>query len=216
MNYEFKAWPKIPRLSKMQCGITEKLDGTNAIIHITPLIGDSIPAFEAGAACVVHTDGHQGSLVVFAGSRSRWVQPQPKSDNFGFAKWVADNATKLVELLGEGTHYGEWWGQGIQRTYGLTKKYFTLFNPWRYGCGQNPAIPQAREQIERDTLLGVVPILSQEQFNPSVVGDVELQLTETGSVAVPGWMTPEGFVVSIANEKYKVVIHGDGNKKVGA
>ena len=208
MSYEFKGWPKIPRLSKMQCSITEKLDGTNAIISITDQYDPIDLAIQDGAVGVV------GAHAVFAGSRTRWVQPG--NDNFGFAKWVSDNLIHLASELGEGTHYGEWWGQGIQRTYGLTKKYFTLFNPWRYGCGQNPAIPTAKEQIERDTLLGVVPILSQEQYAPSIVGDTEHQLLTEGSVAVPGWMTPEGFVVCIANEKYKVVLHGDGNKKAGA
>ena len=205
MSYEFKGWPKIPRLSKMQCSITEKLDGTNGIIHLTrDPFGASVNEW------VKVVDG----VAIFAGSRTRWIQPG--NDNFGFAQWVYEHAEELVKLLDEGTHYGEWWGAGIQRTYGLTKKYFTLFNPWRYGCGQNPAIPTAKEQIERDTLLGVVPILSQEQYAPSIVGDTEHQLLTEGSVAVPGWMTPEGFVVCIANEKYKVVLHGDGNKKAGA
>lgn len=210
MSYEFKAWPKIPRLSKMQCSITEKLDGTNAQISITKDFDPIHLALQYGAVTI------SGEFAVFAGSRTRWLGRDKGQDNFGFATWVYENADALVKELGEGTHYGEWWGQGIQRTYGLTKKYFTLFNPWRYGCGQNPAIPVAKEQIERDTLLGVVPILSQEQYSPTHVGETEYLLTSAGSQAVTGWMKPEGFVVCIANEKYKVVLNGDDNKRAGS
>jgi hypothetical protein len=35
--------------------------------------------------------------------------------------------------LGPGRHFGEWWGAGIQRRYGLTEKRFSLFNVTRWG-----------------------------------------------------------------------------------
>ena len=216
MSYEFKAWPKIPRLSKMQCSITEKLDGTNASIHIAALPhvseGDQ-PKHDPNL--LAYRYGMDASAWgMWAGSRTRWISPE--NDNFGFAKWAQDNSKVLFEQLGPGTHYGEWWGQGIQRTYGLTKKYFTLFNPWRYGAGQNPEIPTASEQIKQDKLLGTVPILSQAQYSPSEVGEATYQLETTGSVAVPGWMKPEGIVVYIGKDTYKVVINGDENKRAGA
>lgn len=103
MNYpEFVAFPKIPRLHK-ECVITEKIDGTNGIIHIT-------------------NDGD-----MFIGSRNRWLSVE--SDNFGFHRWATENQDDLMNL-GPGQHYGEWWGSGIQRGYNLPKgeKRFSLFN----------------------------------------------------------------------------------------
>ena len=53
---------------------------------------------------------------------------------FGFARWVETNRERLITLLGPGLHFGEWWGSGIQRGYGLTKgdKRFSLFNVERH------------------------------------------------------------------------------------
>jgi len=79
---EFIEFPKMARLSR-ECFITEKIDGTNAQVHITD-------------------DGE-----IYAGSRSRWITPQ--DDNFGFAKWVESNRDELIKL-GVGSHFGEWWG----------------------------------------------------------------------------------------------------------
>jgi hypothetical protein len=97
---EFVEFRKIPRLSR-DCIITEKLDGTNGVIHITD-------------------DGN-----LFVGSRSRWITPS--DDNYGFAAWVEGHKNELLKL-GPGKHYGEWWGKGIQRNYSLTEKRFSLFN----------------------------------------------------------------------------------------
>lgn len=80
----FRAWPKTPRLFRDMV-ITEKIDGTNA--------------------AVIVADGK-----LYAQSRKRIITPD--DDNFGFASWVAEHP-ELVEL-GEGYHYGEWWGKGIQ------------------------------------------------------------------------------------------------------
>jgi hypothetical protein len=65
-------------------------------------------------------------------SRSRWITPD--DDNFGFAAWVEANRDELL-TLGPGRHFGEWWGSGIQRGYGLPKgeKRFSLFNVSRWG-----------------------------------------------------------------------------------
>lgn len=99
---KFVAFPKIPRLYK-DCTITEKIDGTNGVVHIT-LDGD-----------------------MFVGSRSRWLTKE--ADNFGFHRWCMENQDELMKL-GPGTHHGEWWGSGIQRGYNLPKgeKRFSLFN----------------------------------------------------------------------------------------
>src|SRR5690349_11912868 len=98
---EFEAFNKIARLSR-NCTITEKIDGTNACIAISD-------------------DGKD----FFIGSRSRWITPE--DDNFGFARWATEHREELL-LLGPGRHWGEWWGAGIQRRYGVPEKRFSLFN----------------------------------------------------------------------------------------
>lgn len=103
---EFQEFPKIARLSR-DIIITEKIDGTNAQILITE-------------------DGD-----IFPGSRTKWITT--KDDNHGFAKYVEGNKTELLKL-GKGRHFGEWWGSGIGRGYGLQKgeKRFSLFNVGRW------------------------------------------------------------------------------------
>ena len=102
---DFKEFPKMPRLSR-EIIVTEKIDGTNAQVAVAELDGYSSPG------AVWEGDG----LAIYAGSRTRWITPE--ADNFGFAAWVRDNAEELA-TLGPGNHFGEWWGRGIQRGYGL-------------------------------------------------------------------------------------------------
>lgn len=92
--------------------VTEKLDGTNATIHI-------------------EDDG----TTVLVGSRKRWITPE--NDNFGFARWVHEHMEDVLQL-GPGTHRGEWWGLGIQRGYGLQEKRFSLFNTSRWNADNTP------------------------------------------------------------------------------
>lgn len=178
MTIEFTPFPKIARLNR-ECTITEKIDGTNAQVHIT----------EDGA--------------VLAGSRSRWITPQ--EDNFGFAKWVEANADDLRKL-GPGSHFGEWWGSGIQRGYGLTKgeKRFSLFNVARWS---NPD--------ERPACCGVVPVLYQGPFSTDEI-DAQIQfLRDFGSAASPGFMKPEGAIVwhDAARQLFKVTLEKDSEPK---
>jgi hypothetical protein len=100
----FVPFDKIPRLSR-GCWITEKIDGTNAVIQINP------------------------DDTILVGSRNQWITPE--SDNFGFARWVSANEVE-IRKLGYGTHRGEWWGAGIQRRYGLKEKRFSLFNTHKW------------------------------------------------------------------------------------
>ena len=153
---EFKEFPKIARLSR-EIVITEKLDGTNAQIYITE-------------------DGQ-----MFAGSRTRWITPQ--EDNYGFARWAEANKEELLKL-GAGQHFGEWWGNGIQRNYSQTKKHFSLFNTQRWS-----------EPTTRPACCEVVPVLYQGILDECGVMKALKQLTEKGSVAAPGFMKPEGIVI---------------------
>lgn len=109
----FKAWPKIPRTSPFKTVITEKMDGTNA--------------------CVIVQDGE----VVGAQSRKRLITPE--NDNYGFAAWVEEHRQELSEL-GDGYHFGEWVGPGIQKNpHGLKEKTFFLFNTGRWNKDNVPS-----------------------------------------------------------------------------
>lgn len=171
---EFTGFPKMARLSR-EVIITEKIDGTNAQIVIT-LASDAQKAghiVNPYIACV-------GDYVICAGSRTRWITPQ--DDNFGFAKWVVQNAESLVNL-GEGKHFGEWYGKGIQRGYGLNDKRFALFNASRWNAENAPDCCQ------------VVPVLYSGLFDTNIVNDVIEDLRVNGSKMVQGFMRPEGIIV---------------------
>ena len=174
MTEEFREFPKMARLSR-KIIITEKVDGTNGCIFI----------------------GEDGEFLV--GSRTRWITPE--RDNHGFAKWAYDNREDLMKL-GPGRHFGEWWGQGIQRGYGLTEKRFSLFNVIRW-CKPSESPKQVETQDPRIVKFqealpgccGLVPVLYEGPFQTDAVEDVLTQLREEGSVAAPGFMKPEGVVV---------------------
>lgn len=194
MSIEFKEWPKTPRLLR-NITITEKIDGTNAAIGIVPISSvyhshpadienptlDDIRILEDAVFAKVE---HEGAIFgVYAQSRTRLITPGKSTDNYGFAGWVWANAEELVELLGEGLHYGEWWGNGIQRKYGMPEKWFSLFNTARY------------TELETDLNLSVVPVLYE---GPNDTAEVEMALHKLhvgGSVAAPGFMNPEGICV---------------------
>jgi hypothetical protein len=194
MSFEFLEFPKMARLSR-EIIVTEKLDGTNAQVFIRPKDNDdgTTSALEFGCDCGVEHDGK--SFYVRAGSRTRWLTIA--DDNFGFAKWVYQNASELVKL-GVGRHYGEWWGSGIQRAYGLEEKRFSLFNVTRWE-DQCPACCH------------VVPSLYIGPFNTECVEGVLDGLSKHGSVAAPGFMKPEGVVVwhTAANIGFKKTIEKD-------
>ena len=172
---EFAPFPKMARLSR-DIIVTEKLDGTNAQITITE-------------------DGG-----FFTGSRKRWIIPG--DDNFGFAAWAHANRDELMQL-GPGTHFGEWWGRGIQRGYDLEKRRFSLFNTTRWGNGAAPRCCH------------VVPVLYEGPYdNFDAAYTVEL-LRREGSVAAPGFMDPEGFVLYhvAGNVGFKKTVKNDGVPK---
>lgn len=153
---EFQPFPKIGRLRRSII-VTEKIDGTNASIYVP------------------EDDG-----LLVAGSRNRWITPE--ADNFGFAAWVRDNAGVLRDL-GPGLHFGEWWGQGIQRRYDQDRKRFSLFNVDRWSD-------------ERPECCDVVPVLARfGEFSSQVIDECMTCLHDEGSRAAPGFMNPEGIVV---------------------
>lgn len=191
---EFRKFAKIPRLSRDMV-ITEKLDGTNAQIYIVDE-KEAIPGAIAVAA--MHNS------LMYVGSRNRYLSTT--DDNFGFAAWAQANGAELFEL-GEGRHYGEWWGRGIQRGYGLTEKRFSLFNVGKwydprnreefrsmfYGKHTEPVVNEAANPCP--PCCTVVPILFSGKFDTEFAGHILSRLGDEGSIAAPGFMKPEGIVI---------------------
>jgi len=179
----FEKWPSIPRL-KRNCVITEKIDGTNAQINFN----------EAGD--------------ILCGSRKRVIVPG--DDNFGFAKWAHDNREALFQILGPGRHFGEWWGLGIQRRYGLDHKRFSLFNTHRWGPGRDDPL-----KLEAVPGLDVVPVLYEGPFESSEIDSVMFALSVLGSKAAlaagVNFMNPEGIIVyqTAARQMFKYTFEHD-------
>lgn len=175
MSAEFKEFPKIARLNR-EVIITEKIDGTNAAVWIS----------EDGTG-------------ILAQSRTKIITIS--DDNFGFAKWVQDNREELLKL-GPGTHFGEWWGSGIQRGYGLPKgeKRFSLFNTSRWS-----------DEAIRPSCCHVVPVIVRGMHIDLLVNEAMALLRSHGSVAAPGFMKPEGIVVfhTASNIMFKVTLEKD-------
>jgi len=172
---EFEKFDKIARLNR-DIIITEKIDGTNAQI-----------AFD-------------DDMNMFVGSRNRWLSEG--NDNFGFYIWALMHEYELKEL-GPGRHYGEWWGLGIQRGYGVEQKRFSLFNVSRWG---DVALPDC---------IDVVPKLYEGAFDEStIIASLDI-LEADGSRASPGFMDAEGIVIyhTAAREVFKVTIKNDEKPK---
>jgi hypothetical protein len=194
----FQEFPKIPRLRR-ELVITEKLDGTNAAVRWEPIYTNPDPN---GLGVRLLTDQHGteiGAHELFAQSRKQFITPE--KDNYGFAGWVKRHIDELTKL-GPGIHYGEWWGNGIQRRYGLEEKRFSLFNVMRWG-DHNPPPACCR----------VVPILARGE--DGFVNAALISLAANGSVAAPGFMNPEGVIVwhSAARSYFKVLLENDDTPK---
>ncbi|MFE0326313.1 RNA ligase family protein [Streptomyces sp. NPDC058960] len=195
--HEFTPWPKTARPFR-DVVVTEKLDGTNAGIHIT-----AVPHDEPGEITVYPGEWTSPVVsgtryVVSAQSRKRIITPGKTTDNFGFAGWVYDNAADLVRILGEGLHFGEWWGRGIQRGYGLDDKVFSLFNTERWFKTGEDGLDSMSTRAELSALAGqirAVPVLYMGTFSESAIDNALLHLKDCGSVAAPGFMNPEGICV---------------------
>ena len=172
---DFKGFQKVPRLSRPII-ITEKLDGTNASIYI----------------------GEDGAFLV--GSKNRWITPAV--DNFEFALWANWNKDELLKL-GPGHHFGEWWGKGINRGYGVDSRTFSLFNTSRWNEDNKPEC------------CSIAPVLYSGVFDLSSIGCILHYLKVDGSVASPGFMDPEGIIIyhSASRSYFKKTIKDDEKPK---
>ncbi len=234
MNFE--QFPSIPRWSR-DAIITEKIDGTNASIHIYDITTDR-PDYESEDMWIFKHYSPYGEKVVIdyityliiAGSRKGFVYPTgvrpglgSQSDNFGFAAWVFDNKEDLVKGLGVGRHYGEWWGQGIQRKYNQIRKRFSLFNTKRWAAIYNYGTAYESGDILKDKrtiapmCCDVVPIIWRGSFDDiGTAISIEMKhLNLHGSVAAPGFDKPEGIVIyhTAANLMFKKTFEKDQHGK---
>jgi hypothetical protein len=152
----FKEWPKIPRGVLGTVVITEKMDGTNA--------------------CIIIED----DKIIGVQSRKRLITPE--DDNYGFAGWVSRNEEELLGL-GEGYHYGEWAGLGIQgNPHCLPEKQFFLFNTARWG-EHNPNTPKCCKVVQK---------LFTGEYTSDIISDIMHDLANT---AKESKYKPEGIIV---------------------
>jgi len=193
-EHPFTPFPKMARLQR-EVLITEKIDGTNAQVYITD-------------------DGE-----MLTGSRTRWITPE--DDNFGFAAWARDHKDELMQL-GPGHHFGEWWGRGIQRNYGLSERRFSLFNVSRWCLHDetpqpiptaDPRIVKMQEVLPRCCHL--VPIMRRGINITTMAESALYELSQRGSIAAPGYKFPEGIVVFhvAGNVGFKMTLDNDGVPK---
>jgi hypothetical protein len=159
---EFKGWPKTPRDRGNNITITEKIDGTNA--------------------CVIVRDGE----VVGFQSRTRLIKPG--DDNMGFASWGFEHREELAQL-GDGYHYGEWAGPGIQNNpHMLTEKQFFLFDTFRPA----ESLPECIKQV---AVLYNGP--SSAEVIDQVMADLWVSAGEQGYI-------PEGIVIYNHNSRSRM------------
>lgn len=183
---EFQDFAKIARFNR-EVIVTEKIDGTNSSV-------------------VVSDDGTE----LWAASRNRYITPE--ADNFGFARWVHENRDALL-TLGPGRHFGEWWGSGIQRRYGLTEKRWSLFNVARMASRIHGGDPLCGVRG-----IGVVPVLWRGLLCDLDARAILAGLAANGSVAAPGFMQPEGIVVfhTASGTLYKMTLDKNDEHKGNA
>lgn len=203
----FKEFPKISRFYEQEICITEKIDGTNGLIHIKP-------AYEVGIEGLLYDDPDalfqdkyalhfKKGFAIYAGSRTRWLTPD--DDNYDFAKWVKQNAEELFKL-GKGSHYGEWWGQGINRKYSMSKKVFSLFNVHKW-----------IDVSVRPECCDVVPILYTGLITPKVVHTFSkpLQVSEAAKKYGIEFDNPEGTMFYLTKAgMYLKAPNEKGHKKL--
>jgi len=190
---EFKAFPEIKKLGSVVMSITQKIHGTNA--HI--LVYRKFKDVHDGVGSMQVEDGFD----LACGSRTRFIVPG--DDNYNFATHVYANKQAFIDLLGEGRHDGEWAGKGINSGEGLEQKVFVLFDYYRYK--DKPLPPR--------TVL--VPVLYEGPIDLNQVQIAMDELKTNGSKLSSGFMHPEGVVVRIKDERYKVVFEEEETQWTG-
>lgn len=207
---KFNDFRKIPRLNR-DIIISEKIDGSNAQIYI---VSDE-NILKSESEIPQYYIAQKDNLYMFVGSRTRWLNLGKESDNYGFAQWVKENNEELFKL-GEGQHFGEWYGKGINRNYGLPNRRFALFNTSKWIKKTETSIPPlAEKQQYCPNCCEVVPEIYIGEFNTEKINSLIEKLKTSGSVAVPGYLSPEGLIVyhTASKQYFKVTCENDAKWK---
>jgi RNA ligase len=222
----FVEFKKIPRLSR-EILVTEKLDGSNGQICIFSLesikkeftIIEQMYEWIEQFCLYIHPENphveESDKLYLFTASRNRWLSTGKQNDNHAFAYWVQEHGAELV-MLGEGRHFGEWMGKGIQRGYGLEEKRFYLFNVSKWVKKNFECTPPLAEKQEYcPNCCEVVPILYEGIFDTIKIDQILNILKVGGSVAVNHYMNPEGIVIfhTASGQYFKKTIENDEKHK---
>ena len=184
---EYPKYPSIERFENIYSVISEKVDGTNGLMEIHEV-------FPKPDSDVTH--------VVTFGSRNKWIDVH--SDNAGFANFFTPHIDKIVrvpEILKANAVneldnrnkacnmpiriYGEWFGQSIQRTYGLKQKLFMPFHTLLAKALIEAGVPNIIEPF----------IFYTGKFDKSISDGFMDTLKTHGSCVVPGYFQAEGIVV---------------------
>lgn len=179
---EFKQFSKIENVGKIYMSITQKIHGTNAQVYI-------------------YKDD-DGEMQIKAGSRTRFLDEE--NDNYSFAKFVLSNKEEFIEKLGEGRHYGEWCGPGINSGEGLEERNLVLFDWRRYWS--------AYSKQELPDKVRVVPVIYKGKMSMDAIDESMDKLKNNGSYLVPGYMKTEGIVIEICGNLYKKVFDNEETK----
>lgn len=180
----YPSFPSIERLENLHCVITEKIDGTNGLIEYWI---DSNP-------------NHFPYCQVRFGSRNRYITTT--DDNSGFANFFFSHKSRILEIIGNLEEpptqsiriYGEWFGKGIQRGYGLDQKYFMPFSSFWAEKMIEAGIPNIKEPA----------ILYTGKFIEAEVDHQMGILKFDGSHVVPGYRNPEGIVIYFSHYNFRL------------
>lgn len=176
---EFIKFKEIENIRKFNVTVTQKLHGTNASIFI-------------------FRNEETNELDLRTGKRTSFCTPE--LDNAGFANFVYANKAEIIDKLGEGSHYGEWVGPGVNSSEGLVgEKRFVLFDVLKF---QDKQLPNR---------VDVVPLLYSGRYSDEKIIEIMDNLKTNGSKYVKGFMRPEGVVIHIlgTNIRFKNVFSAE-------
>jgi len=170
MKIEFKEFPKTPRLSR-ECIITEKIDGTNSCVLI------------------------QNGEIIKVGSRNGWLSLG--HDSTGLVHFVEERKETFLQL-GDGLHYGEFWGRDIRHSYSSKEQHFSLFDAHRWCNAWDEPIRYSETQIQEKLPVGLqtVPVLYRGLFDTAKVDECIEMLKVNGSLlSQPKKIEAEGVII---------------------
>ena len=199
---EFKSWGKTPRLFR-DIVITEKMDGSNCAIIFEDVTTEDVENTPSTELIV------RGAYLyrVGAQSKNRLITPGKTTDNYGFAAFVYAHKEELFDLLGVGHHFGEWWGDGIQKRYQVQYRVFSLFNTAKH----KDTFLRLKDEAGRDVMIERVPVLYEGPFSEEAVKASLDSLNKYGSLGHPFNPNPEGIVIYHTQSKQVYKVTRDGN-----